>query len=125
MKSLKFEYEENENGVKYEEYYFNSIPIPKNIESKDISYSNINISWEIDNINYQDKLKYKVEMRKTNTNFEKVYEGDKNNCIINNLNNNEEYEFRICSFNNYSYGPFSKIHKIKTINIDSNILKEF
>ena len=40
IKSIKFKYEEN--NIKYEEYYFNGIPIPKNIEIKDISYNSIN-----------------------------------------------------------------------------------
>ena len=124
MKSLKFVYEENKSNIKYEEYYFNGIPIPNNIEFKDITSSNINIFWEIDNINYQNKLKYKVEMKKSYSDFEKVFEGEKNNCIINNLESNTEYEFRICSFYNNSFSAFSNIHKIKTSNIDSNILKK-
>ena len=63
-------------------------------------------------------------MRKENENFEKIYEGEKNNYTINNLISNTEYEFRICSFYNNSFGPFSKIQKVKTFNIDSIILKE-
>ena len=37
MKNIKINYDENKNNIKYEEYYFNGIYIPKNIEFKIIS----------------------------------------------------------------------------------------
>ena len=122
MKSIKFNYEEN--NIKYEEYYFNGIPIPKNIEIKDIKYNSININWEIDNNIDNNKIKYIIEIRKENEKFNKIYEGNNKNCILNNLSINTNYEFRICSFYNDSYGKWSEIKKVKTNDIDSNILKE-
>ena len=41
MKSIKFIYEEN--NIKYKDFYFNGIPIPKNIGIKDIKYISTNI----------------------------------------------------------------------------------
>jgi len=97
MKNIKFNYDENKNNIKYEEYYFNGIFIPKNIEFKNITSDNINISWNLDNFdNNKFKIKYKVEMRKENDNFIKVYEDNNNNCSIDNLEMNTNYEFRIC-----------------------------
>ena len=126
MKSIKFKYEDN--NIKYEEYYFNgNILIPKNIEIKDISYDSINIKWEIDNnIDNIDnnKIKYIIEIRKENEEFIKIYEGNNNNSLINNLISNTNYEFRICSFYNNVYGNWSEIKKVKTKEFDSNILKE-
>ena len=60
MKSIKFNYEEN--NIKYKDFYFNGIPLPKNIEIKDIKYTSANIYWEIDDIKNIDnnKIKYKV-----------------------------------------------------------------
>jgi len=130
MKNIKFNYDENKNNIKYEEYYFNGIYIPKNIEFKNISSSSINIYWKIDDINNinidKNKIKYKVEMRKENENFIKIYEDNNNNCYINNLEMNTNYEFRICLIYNDIIGEWSQIHKIKTLNLvdDSNILKE-
>ena len=123
MKSIKFNYEEN--NIKYEEYYFNGIPIPKNIEIKDINYNSININWEIDNNIDNNKIKYIIEIKKENEKFNKIYEGNNKNCLLNNLSINTNYEFRICSFYNNSYGNWSEIQKVKTkFNVDSNILKE-
>jgi len=126
MKNIKFKYDNN--YIKYEEYYFNGIYIPKNIEFKDISSSSINIYWnDINNINIdKNKIKYKVEMRKENEKFIKIYEDNNNNCYINNLEINTNYEFRICLIYNNIIGEWSQIHKIKTLimNVDSNILKE-
>ena len=123
MKSIKFKYEEN--NIKYEEYYFNGNNIiPKNIEIKDISYNSININWEIDNNIDNNKIKYIIEIRKENEKFNKIYEGNNKNYLLNNLSINTNYEFRICSFYNDSYGNWSEIKKVKTKDIDSNILKE-
>ena len=128
MKSLNFFYEEEQSNIKYEEYYFNGIPIPYNIEFKDITGDSVNIYWKIDinkNINIDKNIfKYIIEMRKENENFSKVYEGNNTNCSINNLELNTNYEFRICSYYNDSIGPWTEIHKIKTLNIDSLLLKE-
>ena len=68
MKSIKFAYQEEENIIKYEEFCFNGIQTPKNIEVKDIKYNSLNISWDIDtinniNINYNN-IDYIIEMRK-------------------------------------------------------------
>jgi len=126
MKNIKFKYDDN--NIKYEEYYFNGIYIPNNIEFKDISSSSINIYWKIDDINNinidKNKIKYKVEMRKENEKFIKIYEDNNNNCYINNLEMNTNYEFRICLIYNNIIGEWSQIHKIKTLDFDSNILKE-
>ena len=79
MRNIKFNYEEEKSNIKYEEYYFNGIFIPKNIELKDITSSSINISWNIDNIKINNvdnnKIKYIVEMRKENEKFEKNMKG--------------------------------------------------
>ena len=48
IKNIKFTYEEEKSNIKYEEYYFNGIQIPKNIQIKDITSSSFNISWNID-----------------------------------------------------------------------------
>jgi len=130
MKSIKFYYDENEKSIKYEEYYFNGIYILKNIEFKNISSSSINIYWKIDDINNtnidKNEIKYKVEMRKEKEHFRKIYEDNKDNCYINNLKMNTNYEFRICLICKDLMGEWSQIYKIKTHNlvVDSNILKE-
>ena len=130
MRNIKFNYDENQNNIIYEEYYFNGIFILKNIEFQNISSDKINISWKLDNINSinndKSKFKYKVEMRKENENFIKVYEDINNNCSIDNLDINTNYEFRICLTYNDIIGKWSQIYKVKTLNLiaDSIILKE-
>ena len=125
--NLKFEYDEKKNNIKYEEYYFSGIPIPKNIEFKDVTYLSLNLSWNIDiNINIIDnnKIKYKVEKKKDNEMFEQVYEGNDTNCFIENLIENKNYEFRICCCYNEINGSWTKNYEIKTSPFDSIILKE-
>ena len=66
MENIKFNYQEEKSEINYEEYYFNGINSPKDIEFKDITCSSLNISWKMDNnINIDNnKIKYKVEMKK-------------------------------------------------------------
>ena len=123
IKSLTFSYDEINSTIKYEEYCFNGIPIPHNIILKNISDSSIDISWNIDNIK-NNKIKYAIEMRKENGKFNKVYEGNKNNCSLNNLMINTNYEFRICCYNNDFISEWTQIQKFKTLGLDSVILKE-
>ena len=71
-------------------------------------------------------IKYKVELREENPNleFKSVYEDINNFCSIDNLKLNTNYEIRISTiYNNFTSG-YSTIQKVKTLEIDSNILKE-
>jgi len=127
MKNIKIIFNEKESNIIYNEYYFNGISIPKDIIFSDIELNSFKISWKIDDMsifNIDNKeVKYKVEIRKENEEFKLSYEGNNNNCIINNLESDTYYEIRICSFYN-NISNWSQIYKIKTkeINIDSIIL---
>ena len=134
MKNLKISFEEDKNDIKYEEYFFNGIQIPKEIEFKDINSNSFKIFWKIDNINMKNidknKIKYKVEIRKENSDekFIQKYEGNENNCLVDNLNVNTKYEIRICCLYNNLIGPWTEINKINTKNVsnlnESIILKD-
>jgi hypothetical protein len=132
MKNLKISFEEDKSSIKYEDYYFSGMPIPKEIEFKDINNNNFKIFWKMDDINMKDidknKIKYKVEIRKENSDekFIQKYEGSENNCLIDNLNVKTNYEIRICCLYNNLIGPWTEIHKIKTKNVlnESIILKD-
>ena len=130
MRNIKISFNEEKSVIKYEDYYFNGIPKPHNIEFKDIIFCNLNIKWKIDNLNINNfeykNIKYEVEMRKENKVFKKIYEGNNNNCIIENLKPRTNYEFRIRSIYNDCFGSWTNIQKIKTNDFirDSNILLE-
>jgi len=132
MRNIKISFEEKENKVKYEEYFFNGIPSPKDIEFKDIDANSLKVYWKLDNKNLlnidKNKIKFKIEIRKENSdnNFNKIYEGNEMNYLINNLDSNTNYEIRVCSIYNDINSIWSKIKKVKTneFDIDSLILKE-
>ena len=130
MRNIKISFDEKENKVKYEGYFFNGIPSPKDIEFKDIEANSLKVNWKIDDINIlnidKNKIKFKIEIRKENTNdnFNKKYEGSEMNYLINNLDNNTNYEIRMCSVYNDINSIWSKIKKVKTNEFDSLILKE-
>jgi len=66
MRNIKITFEEKENKVKFEEYFFNGIPSPKNIEFKDIDINSLKVNWKIDDLLNIDKnkIKFKVEIKK-------------------------------------------------------------
>ena len=130
IKGIKFYYNENENNIKYEEYIFNGLPIPNNIQFKSITSNSFDLSWNIDS-NYiiNQKINYRVEMKEENEeNFKEIYKGTEQNYKINNLKPNNFYIIRICCILNEYAGQWSvnKKIKIKIINKDldnSKIIK--
>ena len=128
MKNLKISYIEEESKLKYEEYYFNGIPTPKDIEFKEIGSTSFKVFWKIDDnklLNIDKKeIKYRIEIRKENSKdeFTQIYEGNENNYLVDNkIEKNTNYEIRICSFYKDIISNWSDICKIKTKNIDSLI----
>jgi len=130
IKSINFLYEEHKNNIKYEENYINGMPIINNININEITYSRINISWNINTNNFSfnkndtNEIKYKIEMRIGSQQFVEVYNGVNNNCFINNLKQNTIYEFKICSIYKENISPWTEIKKFKTNQFDSIILKD-
>ncbi len=121
MRSIKISFNEKDCNMKFNEYYFNGIQTPKDIEFKDISLHNFIIFWKIDNLNIinidNNKIKYKVEIRKDNDDekFIQIYEGNNNNFSVKNVVINTNYEIRICCLYNDFVGSWSPIAKVKTL----------
>ena len=129
MKNLNISFNEKENNIKYDEYLFNGILIPKDIEVKYNNADSIKLFWKLDDINItvldKKEIKFRVEIKKeqdSNKEFLKVYEGTNKNCLIDKLINNASYEIRICSIYDDLPGPWSEIKKF--IKVDSIILME-
>ena len=119
MQSIRISYLENENKIIYEEYCFNGIRPPKNIEFKDIDSSSFKILWNDNNKESNldsKKIIFKVEIRKEQSQelFKQIYEGNDENCFVDKLENNTKYEIRICTIYNNLYSDWTKIQKIKT-----------
>ena len=132
LKNLKISYQEEQNNIKYEEYYFNGIQIPKDIEIKEITSKSFKIFWKIDNLNIinvdNKKIKFRIEIKEENSNeFIQIYEGNNLEFLVNNLNKNSKYEIKICIIYNDLVGPWSEIYTVKTSNkyCDSIILDEY
>ena len=132
IKSLKIYFNKELIKVNYEEFYFNGIQTPKEIEIEMVNNNSFKISWKLDDINILNvnnkHIKYQVEIRKEipKEKFILYYDGNENNCIIENLNEKTNYEIRICCYYNDLIGPWSEIKKFQTnknINLKSLILK--
>ena len=127
MKNIKINFIEEESTIKYEEYYFNGIPIPKYIEFKEMDYNKLIIEWKIDytnllNIN-KSNIKYKVELKKENSKeeFIQIYKGYNNYYSVNYYDKYANYIIRICSVYNNLISDWIIFH-IK--NLDSIILNK-
>ena len=134
MKNMKILFNEEQNNIIYEEYYFNFPINIINIKIDNVSYDYLDVSWEIDEIKEKfnkDDLKYFVEIReeKEEDKFKKIYEGNEMKIFkITKLNVNTNYEIRICTILKGIENTWSEIKKIKTLDwknyCDSKILQE-
>ena len=126
MKGLNISY--NQDVINYEEYYFSGLPIPKDIKIYDITGNGFKVSWKIDDIqkdNMSNKqIKYELEIKKENDKFKSIYNGTDDNYTINNLDENANYEIKVCSIYNNIKSNYSEIYKIKTDILDSIILNK-
>ena len=126
MKNVKLNF--IEDNVKYEEYYFNGLSIPKDIIINDIKLNSFKVSWKIDDLNIlnidKNQIKYKIEIRKENEQFKSIYEGNNMNYNIDKLESDTNYEIRICTLYNNINSNWSEIKKVKTNKFDSIILNE-
>ena len=131
MKNMKINFEEDNNTIKFEDYYFNGIPSPENIEIKNITSSSFEVNWKLNEKNIfgldKNKINFIIELRKENEKFQQIYEGIKSNYIINGLNEKTYYEIRICSSYDKTKNPWTSIQKVETlkeenINFDNNSL---
>ena len=131
MKNLEIGFQEEQTNIKYEEYFFNGIQSPKNINIKDIKTQSALITWDIDDININNydekKLKYCIELREKikGEKFNKIYEGEQKEFLINNLKKNSTYEIKIYSIYEELISPiiYKSFDSFRLV-INSNILSE-
>ena len=130
MKNLNLSFQEEETNIKYKEYYFNGLQIPKNIQISDIGINSAKIVWNIEDIYNTNldlnKLKSRIEIRneKKSEKFEIIYEGNNKEYLVEKLSNGQDYEFRICLVYEDLIGPWSDIKKFQTSKFESIILSE-
>ena len=127
MKNLKLSFIEEESKIKYEEYIFNGIPFPSNIEFKEITNDSFKLFWNLDdNINITDvdkkEIQFRVEIKQENKKekFKQIYEGKNNNYLIENLDKNTDYNIRLCSVYKDKISNWTEIYKVKTKNFAVN-----
>ena len=130
IRNINISFIEKESAIKYEEYFFSGIAIPKIVEFKEVNSHNLKIYWKLDDINIlnidKKEIKYRIEIRKENSKdkFKQIYEGSDNNYLLDNLEKNTNYEVRLCTLYKDIISNFTQIYKIKTKKIDSLILNE-
>ena len=127
--NLKISFIEEETKIKYDEYFFNGIQVPKDIEAYEVNNNSFKLKWKIDDLNIininNDELKFRVELRKENKKerFKSVYEGKELECLIDNLEEKTNYEIKICTIYNDLIGQWSDNCKVQTTDFDSVILR--
>ena len=127
MKSIKISFEKEQSNLKFEDYCFNGIPVPKDIEFKNIKDNSFEVLWKIDDIKIDNKnFKYIIEIRKDNKkdNFTKIYEGNNINFLIQDLSEYTDYEVRICCSCYDFIGSWSTIKKVRTSYKNYSIILE-
>ena len=59
MKNMNIKFEEENTKIKFEDYYFNGIPSPNNIEIKKINTRGFEVNWKFE-YNYSNLDKNKI-----------------------------------------------------------------
>ncbi|XP_065312639.1 uncharacterized protein LOC135922148 isoform X2 [Gordionus sp. m RMFG-2023] len=94
-------------------------PVIKPCSSSLVGYNFVKVRWEYpelakETIICPDTLTYELEMADYRKCFNCVYVGDALSCKVTKLHENSVYDFRVRSFNESGYGPFSSNHSFKT-----------
>ena len=123
MKSMNFCYNEEKNNIEYEEYFFNDFEIGNISSNGFLIYFNIENEDIINDDSKNAEVIIENRVENIDINFKQIYKGKyhKNPLVIG-LSPNTKYEFRFC-FLNEDMKIWSKPQKIKTIDIDSEILR--
>ena len=124
MKNINISFNENKNTLEYNNYIFNGISYPINIQSSEQNNNFMNISWKIDELykKFMDITQYKYNLEiKDNNNKIYNYEGKETNIEIRGLINNKDYEFRVRTIYKESYGIWSEYKKIKLLEYNKGL----
>ena len=66
MKNINIKFKEEKKNIEYEDYYFNGIPRPSDIDIIDITDNGFNLKWKISTSDFLDKnkIKFRVDIKK-------------------------------------------------------------
>ena len=76
MKNIKINFNQEKSDINYDEYNFNGINLPKDIEIEDINSKTLKVSWKLEDIKIYN-IDIKIKKEKSDELFNKVYEGQK------------------------------------------------
>ena len=110
--SICFDNEYNE--ISFDEYYFNVIPIPKDI-NYEIKADNLLLTWKIGDSKIEEPYEYIIQINVNNK--EKIYKTPFNQFLLEKYESNVEYEVKIRVSSDDEFGDWSEIKNFK---IDSN-----
>ena len=102
----------NDNTLKYNDYYINGIPTPKDIKINQED-NKLLISWKTDNLySFAKNIKYLITLKDNET--ELKYESLNTNIIIQDFKIDTEYEIKINAVVDEINGDCSEIIKFRT-----------
>ena len=118
FKNLEVTFNSELKNINYKEYYFNGIPVPKNIQNNNQGNNTIIISWEIDDFKIRDydikNIKYLLEIKNGDKLYSKETSEKRMTLVTNKLNKN--YEIKIRVFVKDIYGNWSNIENYSNDN---------
>ena len=116
MKNMNIHFKEDNNTLEYDNYHFNGITSPTNINIyKDNNYNYTNISWNIEKIfiSSEEKDQYKFIIELKNKEKEYTFEGSETNIQISGVEINSEFEFKVKVSLDGLFGEWSKSYKLQ------------
>ena len=114
IKNYSICFDNKYNDISFDEYYFNVIPIPKDI-NYEIKGDNLLLTWKIGDSKIEEPYEYIIQINVNNK--EKIYKTPFNQFLLEKYESNVEYEVKIRVSSDDEFGDWSEIKNFK---IDSN-----
>ena len=114
IKNYSICFDNEYNKISFDEYYFNVIPIPKDI-NYEIKGDNLLLTWKIGDSKIEEPYEYIIQINVNNK--EKIYKTPFNQFLLEKYESNVEYEVKIRVSSDDEFGDWSEIKNFK---IDSN-----
>ena len=114
IKNYNIFFDNKYNDISFDEYYFNVIPIPKDI-NYEIKGDNLLLTWKIGDSKIEEPYEYIIQINVNNK--EKIYKTPFNQFLLEKYESNVEYEVKIRVSSDDEFGDWSEIKNFK---IDSN-----
>ena len=119
-KTLLFSFDESNLTINFNNYYFENLPVPKDIYVRENEENKIEITWKNDEDKIKDssdinKIEYEIEIKNIFKRYE--FKSQEKRLILDSLDKNRLNKIHIRTVLNNSYSTWSKFETFRVENL--------